>query len=192
MTAWSAEIARDERLVFFQDESHLLWGDACGYVWGPTKQRLLVPMTNEKERQTYYGVVNIKTGEMDVQAYTKGDGENTVAFLNYLRQKHPGKKIVLLWDGASYHKYGLTRDYLGQLNEGLSEEDWLITCILLAPHAPEQNPIEDIWLQGKQWVRQKYDECHSFKDVKKLFEEAIQGHLFSFPKLDAYKCSYSF
>ena len=149
-------------------------------------------MTNEKERQTYYGVVNIETGEALVQSYPKGNGEHTVAFWKYLQQKHPGKKIVLLWDGATYHKYGLTRDYLCELNEGIDEEDWSITCILLAPHAPEQNPIEDIWLQGKQWVREKYNECYAFKDVKKLFVETIEGRIFSFPKLDYYRRSYSF
>ena len=94
-------------------------------------QRLVVPMTNEKERQTFYGVVNIETGEVLVQPYEKGDGKNTVVFLKYLQQKYPEKKIVLLWDGASYHKYGLTRDYLRELNEGVAEEDWRITCILL-------------------------------------------------------------
>ena len=156
------------------------------------KQRLVVPMTNEKERQTYYGVVNIETGEALVQSYKKGNGEHTVSFLQYLQQKHPGKKIVLLWDGATYHKYGLTRDYLRELNEGIDEEDWPITCILLAPHAPEQNPIEDIWLQGKQWVREKYNECNTFKDVKRLFVETIEGRIFSFPKLDSYRRSYSF
>ena len=155
-------------------------------------QRLVVPMTNEKKRQTFYGVVNIETGEVLVQPYSRGDGENTVLFLKYLQQKYPEKKIVLLWDGASYHKYGLTRDYLRELNEGLVEEDWLITCILLAPHAPAQNPVEDIWLQGKQWVREEYHECHTFKDVKKYFMEAIEERRFSFPKLDFYRRSHSF
>jgi transposase len=156
------------------------------------KQRLVVQMTNEKERQTYYGVVNVASGETVVQPFSKGDGENTVAFLKYLQQKYAGKKIVLLWDGASYHKYGLTRNYLREINTGIAEEDWPITCILLAPHAPEQNPIEDIWLYGKRWVREKYNECHSFNEVKKLFVEAIHQRTFSFPKLDRYRCSHSF
>ena len=109
-------MAQGQRVVFFLDECHLLWGDACGYVWGPTDQRLVVPMTNEKERQTYYGVLNIQTGEVLIQPYAKGDGENTVAFLKNLPQLYPEQKIVLIWDGASYHKYGLTRAYLSELN----------------------------------------------------------------------------
>jgi hypothetical protein len=45
-----------ELVVFFQDECHLLWGDLCGYVWGKTSERIEVPMTNERQKQTYYGV----------------------------------------------------------------------------------------------------------------------------------------
>ena len=187
LAAWSAEIENGERIIFFQDECHLLWGDACGYVWGPMAQRLVVPMTNEKERQTFYGVVNIETGEVLVQPYEKGDGKNTVVFLKYLQQKYPEKKIVLLWDGASYHKYGLTRDYLRELNEGVAEEDWRITCILLAPHAPEQNPIETVWGHAKSQLRRAYHSLSSFSKVKHLFVDTIKDNLFLFQDLLNYQ-----
>jgi hypothetical protein len=50
-------------VILFQDECHLLWGDVCGYVWGPRNARVEVPMTNERERQTCYGAVNLATGQ---------------------------------------------------------------------------------------------------------------------------------
>jgi len=31
-----------------------------------------------------------------------------------------------------------------------------------APNAPEQNPVEDIWLQAKRWIRECYHLCRSF------------------------------
>ncbi|MBW4539458.1 MAG: transposase [Myxacorys chilensis ATA2-1-KO14] len=31
-----------------------------------------------------------------------------------------------------------------------------IYCICFAPNAPEQNPIEDVWLQAKNYLRQRY------------------------------------
>ena len=37
------------------DECHLLWGDSEGYVWGKKKERVSIPIVNEKERQTYFG-----------------------------------------------------------------------------------------------------------------------------------------
>jgi transposase len=56
-----------------------------------------------------------------------------------------------MWDGASYHKYGEFRDYLSSVNSDKKPNDWSITCILFAPNAPQQNPVEDIWLQAKNF-----------------------------------------
>ena len=50
-----AEIESRELAVFMVDEYHLLWGDSEGYVWGQKKERVSIPIVNEKERQTYFG-----------------------------------------------------------------------------------------------------------------------------------------
>ena len=69
---------------------------------------------------------------------------------------------------------------------GKTEEEWLIRCIRLAPNAPEQNPIEDVWLQGKEMVRKYWNLCHNFKIVKWVFSWTINQGLFDFPKLSMY------
>jgi hypothetical protein len=89
------EIELGELVVFFQDECHLLWGDICGYVWGKKNQRVEVPMVNEKERQTYFGAVNIATGQCLVQAYPKGNGEHTIQYLKYLMSQYNDLRIQL-------------------------------------------------------------------------------------------------
>lgn len=48
------------------------------------------------------------------------------------------------------------KDYLASVNQGLEESDWKITCIRLAPNDPRQNPVEDVWLQGKRFIREFY------------------------------------
>jgi len=47
-----AEIETGRLVVFFVDECHLLGDDVCGYVWGPTKTRVEIPVKNIKDRQT--------------------------------------------------------------------------------------------------------------------------------------------
>jgi len=37
-------------------------------------------------------------------------------------------------------------EYLLSINAGEPPEEWQVTCMLFAPNAPEQNPVEDIWL----------------------------------------------
>ena len=63
-------------------------------------QRVEVPIVNEKERQTYFGAVNIATGQCLVQAYPKGNGEYTIHYLKYLMNQYNDKRIALIWDGA--------------------------------------------------------------------------------------------
>ena len=175
-------------MVFFQDECHLLWGDLCGYIWGKTSERIEVPILNERERQTYFGVVNLHTHEVLVQAYDKGNSQSTIAFCDYLLKQNPNSRIALLWDGASYHRSGAFKDYLSSINQGLDESAWKITCIRFAPNDPKQNPIEDIWLQAKRFIREWYHLCKSFRAVKTLFEFATHRQIFDFPKLSIYGC----
>lgn len=137
-------------VVLLEDECHLLWGDACGYVWGKCGAAIEVLMTNERERQSYYGAVNLLTKEFHLQACSGGNGENTVTYLRSLMELYRGKKLLLLWDGATYHRDTQCQEFLAEVNQGLEEQDWLVTCLRFAPNAPEQNPVEDIWLAGKK------------------------------------------
>ena len=124
MTQWLEahrnEIELGELVVFFQDECHLVWGDICGYVWGKKNERVEVPMVNEKERQTYFGAVNIATGQCLIQAYPKGSGEHTIEYLKYLMSQYNDKRIALIWDGAKYHSSAEVKDFLSGVNNGLS------------------------------------------------------------------------
>ena len=147
------EIEAGEMVVLFIDECHLRSGDVCGYVWGQTNSRIEIPIKNEKDRQTYFGALDYHTKEFTVEAYPAGNGESTVKFVKNLQYKYPNKKIVLIWDEASYHRFivgaptiGEFREYLAQVNQDKLPDNLEITCILFAPNATQQNPVEDIWL----------------------------------------------
>jgi putative transposase len=76
-------------------------------------------MTNQKERQTYFGALNYQTKQLFVREYGTGNSENTVLFIKYLQSLNIGARILIFWDGASYHKYGEMRDYLSLVNQDL-------------------------------------------------------------------------
>ena len=181
-----SEIESGETVVLFQDECHLLNIDICGYVWGKANTRIEVPIKNEKDRQTYYGALNYQNQELTIQAYPAGNGDSTVKFVKHLQEKYSGKKIILIWDGASYHRFGDFRDYLAQINNELAPDQWRLTCVLFAPNAPQQNPIEDVWLQAKNFLRKYWHLCRSFKAVKILFDLFTSGQKFNFPKVRLY------
>lgn len=161
-------------------------GDVCGYVWGKTNLRIEVPIRNEKDRQTYYGALDAPTKEFIVQEYSAGNGENTVAFIKHLQKQRPGRRLVLIWDGASYHKSKEMKAFLADVNAGQDAEQWQVRCILFAPNAPEQNPVEDVWLQTKNFIRKYWLLCKSFAVVKWLFKFFTHHQHFEFPKLEQY------
>lgn len=155
----------------FLDECHLLWGDISGYGWSRRNQRVDVEVKSTRERQTYYGALDYLTKSFLVQEYGAGNEDNTIAFLQYLQSMYEDSdQLVIVWDGASYHRSGKMQQFLCQVNGSLPPEQWKITCIRLAPNAPEQNPVEDVWLQAKRFIRKFARLCRKFKSVKLLFK----------------------
>ena len=186
LTRWRSQIATGHVRVLLIDECHLLWGDVCGYVWGKTNQRIEVPIASERQRQTYYGAFDYSSKQFYVQAHDAGNTENTIAFLKYLRSLDEQARLLIIWDGASYHRSHQLRQFLAEAIAGLPPEHWNIECIRFAPHAPEQNPVEDIWLQAKQFIRKFFMLCKSFAAVKYLFELVTHQQCFTFKKAFMY------
>lgn len=174
-------IARGDLIVYIWDECHVLWGDICGYVWGSTEKRINLLMTNERQRQTYYGAINYATRTLTLRAYKTGDSAATLHFLDYVRAQHPGKKVTILWDGASYHTSTAIRTVLAAINSDLPEDERPVHLIQFAPYAPSQNPIEAMWLKGKRFLRSQIDHIHTFADVKRLFMDYLHKKVCDFP-----------
>ena len=169
LAARQADIVSGEVIVFVEDECHLSGGDAIGYGWGRQHERTEVSVANAKQRQTYYGVMNLYNQEFILSLYERGNGASTVSFIEYLQGLHPDKKLIIIWDGARYHSSEEVQAYLNKVNHGLDEKDWKVTCWLFAPNAPDQNPVEDVWLQGKNFLRRHFYENKIFQQVKQSF-----------------------
>ena len=90
------------------------------------------------------------------------NSESNTEFLKYLHVNYPQQRLAVFRDGASYHRSVEVKTYLQTVNQDLAQAMWAITCTRFAPNAPEQNPVEDVWLQAKRFVRQYYHLCKSF------------------------------
>lgn len=178
-----SEISQGLIRVFALDECHLCAGDICGYGWGARQKRREVEVDNYRDSQTYYGALDCLSGQLILRPYQRANSSSTIDFVKHLQTQSQGTKIVLIWDGASYHRSQEFRDFLDQIN---SVEQWNVHCLRLAPYAPSENPIENIWGQAKQFLRQMYQRCRSFKFTKQLFELFINYQLFTVPNLTTY------
>ena len=179
------QIESGELVVVVADECHLVAGDASGYGWGRKSERLTVRVTNPKERQSYFGALDAKSGELRLSEANNANSRTTVDFLENLRGHYPGKHLWVIWDNASYHRSQTVKQYLEKVNGQLPEKDRPLTLLHFAPNAPEQNPIEAVWLQGKTQVR-KQAGLDCFQKVKQFFVDTITENTYSFDKFEWY------
>jgi transposase len=75
------EIKSGQLVVYAVDECHLMGGDIVGEAWGKSKERVKIPINNYKDRQTYYGALNLLEPYLILEKYSTGNGENTVKFV---------------------------------------------------------------------------------------------------------------
>ena len=128
-----------------------------------------IPMRNTRQRQTYYGTYNLVTKTGHLKAFSAGNSAHTVEYLQYLQGLYPGKTLWIFWDNASYHRSAIIKRYLEQMNKDRDEKNWKILFIPFNPYAPEQNPMEDLWLKGKNFLRKNAVINKTFARVKQCF-----------------------
>jgi DDE superfamily endonuclease len=105
--------------------------------------------------------MNLHNQEFIATPYERGNGESTVSFIKDLPALHPDKKRVIIGDGARYHGREEVQAYWSPANPGLEEKDWKVTGLLLASNVPDQNPVEEVGLQGKNFLRRPFYEGSS-------------------------------
>jgi transposase len=172
--------------VLLEDECHLVGGDVCGRVWGKRNAPIVVPMTTERQRQTSYGALNLLTQAFHVYEASAGNGVNPVAYLQWCQTLYPDKPLFFLWDGAGYHRGEDVQKFLVETNGNLAEADWKVTCVRFAPNAPDQNPTEDVWLQGKTYLRKQFAVNKTFAQIKRCFSTFLNALHFTSTKLSWY------
>jgi putative transposase len=139
--------------LMFQDEAGFGRINKPRYCWAKRGMRPSVPCHHIREYRYAYGAVEPFSGESFflVLPYNNTDCMNL--FLAELTKKYPNDYIILVLDGATWHRSG-----------ALCVPD-NIELIYLPPATPEMNPIEQIWT----WIRR-----HGFgNEIFKTLENVI-------------------
>ena len=117
----------------FQDEAGFGRINKPKYCWCYPGLRPTVPCHHIREYRCAYGAVEPKTGESFFLVMPYCNTECMNVFLRELSGAYLNDRILLICDGASWHRSG-----------GL-EVPHNIRLLFLPPATPEMNPIEQIW-----------------------------------------------
>lgn len=138
----------------FQDEAGFGRINKPKYCWCENGMRPSVPCHHIREYRYAYGAVEPKTGDSFflVMPYCNTDCMNV--FLRELSNTSPKDKILLVCDGASWHK------------SKTLEVPENINLIFIPPYTPEMNPIEQIWKE----IRKLGFKNEVFKTLEKVID----------------------
>ncbi len=124
--------------LMFQDEAGFGRINKSKYCWCKTGIRPLVPCHHIREYRYAYGAVEPLTGESCFLIMPYCNTDCTNVFLDHLSTTYPTDKIILVCDGAAWHKAKALK---------IPEN---IKLVFIPPYTPEMNPIEQIWKETKK------------------------------------------
>jgi len=140
--------------LMFQDEAGFGRINKPKYCWCRKGLRPCVPCHHIREYRYAYGAAEPQTGESFflVLPYCNTDCMNI--FLRELSREYPGDYIILVVDGAAWHRAKAL-----QIPDNLE-------LFFLPPATPEMNPVEQIWA----WLRLHGFRNEVFQTLDKVVE----------------------
>jgi transposase len=143
---------RDHHRLVYLDEAHIHQDTDLGYGWAPQGERFQVASNSPglSAKVTFYGLYLYNDGQVRLWPYPRGNGAHTIDVLRRLRAECPDEDLIVLWDGAPYHRAQAVREAAADL------------CIRLEPlpgYSPDLMPVEALW----RWLREDvtYHHCHA-------------------------------
>ena len=90
---------------------------------------------------------------MRLWPFPRANGAHTIAALRRLRAEWPERPLLVLWDGAPYHRAACVREAAAALR---------IKLVPLPSYSPDLMPVAALW----RWLREDvtYHYCHPTAD----------------------------
>ncbi|MCL5076782.1 MAG: IS630 family transposase [Actinobacteria bacterium] len=133
-----------DTVVLRRDEMVLTKATTTQKVWIPKGTTPAVIETNgTRKNRSIYGFLNLKTGKEHAFSTMRQTMYETADILRKIRKLYPKQKILLLWDGAGWHRGSVAQEAL---------VNYHIQAIHFPPYSPELNPQEHVWKQGRSEV----------------------------------------
>ena len=139
--------------VMFQDEARFGRISDSVYCWAKRPQRPMVQATLTHQYVYAYAAVCPTDGGMDSLVLPHVNGACMQLFLNEVAKRHAGHNIIMVVDGAGWHKTQFALPSNLRLH-------------FLPPYSPELNPQEHIWheLREKWFHNRVFDSLDALED----------------------------
>lgn len=131
-------------VVLVSDEMSLSMQTTFQKIWLPQGEYPKIEVSSQKTARSIYGFLNIRNGKEHAFKTEWQNMHITAEVLGKLRKVYPKEKILLIWDQAPSHKGSVAQKFI--------EEDRKIKTLHFPRAAPEENPQEHVWKDGRSKV----------------------------------------
>lgn len=138
-------ISDQEVVVLVEDEMMLSTQTTTQKIWLPQGEFPKVDVSSKRQIRCVYGFLNVKTGHEHAFKFLRAASSETCKALEEIGKLYKNKKIILIWDNASWHKSEEIKDFLRNTKHSFH-------LIQFPPYAPELNPQEHVWKAGRDNV----------------------------------------
>jgi hypothetical protein len=129
--------------VLVEDETDLLLFPPLRAMWSPRGEPARVILSGWNARRVVFGCMNLATGHRLFQMRHHQRADDFQAFLHHVRRHYRGWRITLVLDGNSSHTANASQALAARLG---------IRLLWLPKRAPELNPMDTLWGQGKDAI----------------------------------------
>lgn len=140
--------------VMFQDEARFGRITDTRRCWCPRPVRPLSMVTVNQEYTYAYGAVSVRDGALDTLILPTVNSGCMQIFLNEISSRYSEDRIVMILDGAGWHKSSTLQTPKN------------MRLISLPPYSPELNPVEHLWdeLREKAFANRVFNSLHALED----------------------------
>ena len=162
-----------DHLVYASDEVRVDQEAIVRRAWHERGAKTKLLVDRQRQAQSYIGFLDQNTGRCELVAVEWQNSQTIAAAVAQLVDAHPGKKITIVWDNASWHK---SKHLRSLLEKGKPLER--VHLIAMPPYAPDHNPIEHVWKDAKQNIANI--QRHTFDLTTQAFEHHIANRTFHY------------
>lgn len=130
-------------VLLVEDETELRLFPPLRAMWSVRGEPARVMLSGWNAHRVVFGCMNLATGHRLFQVRRHQRGLDFQAFLRQVRQHYRGWQVTLLLDGNKSHTAECTQALAQRLR---------IRLLWLPKRAPELNPMDTLWGQGKDAI----------------------------------------
>lgn len=164
-------------MILAEDEAGLYEQATTESVWARRGQTPVVRVSSSRGKAKFYGTLNLRTGRVHTKRCEVFNSQQTAQHLEALLDLYPERRLLVLWDRASWHG--------GEAVKAVLAAHPRLDVVRFPPGSPELNPQEQVWKRTRQAISHNNARLR-FAEMADAFEDHLQRTTFRTTLLDKY------